>query len=149
MIKYTTGDIFDSDAKILVNPVNCVGVSGAGLALQFAKRYPGGDRWYKQVVREYGGEMPLTANVSMHAHDGVEIYYFPTKIHWVYSSTYAIITNSLKSFRRYLEISNDTTVLSVAMPKVGCGLGGLYWHIVKPIIEEELGMLPNKIEVYE
>ena len=35
MIRFTQGNIFDSGCQALVNPVNCVGVMGKGLALQF------------------------------------------------------------------------------------------------------------------
>lgn len=40
MIHYVKGNILESDAEALVNPVNCVGVMGKGLALQFKKSYP-------------------------------------------------------------------------------------------------------------
>ena len=40
MVIYEMGDIFQSSAQALVNPVNTVGVMGAGLALQFKLRYP-------------------------------------------------------------------------------------------------------------
>jgi O-acetyl-ADP-ribose deacetylase (regulator of RNase III) len=40
LIYFKTGSIFDSDAEALVNPVNCVGVMGKGLALQFKEKYP-------------------------------------------------------------------------------------------------------------
>ncbi len=40
MIHFTRGDIFAQPVEAIVNPVNCVGVMGRGLALQFKRRYP-------------------------------------------------------------------------------------------------------------
>ena len=40
MIRYTTGDILQADAEALVNTVNCVGIMGRGIALQFKNRFP-------------------------------------------------------------------------------------------------------------
>ena len=40
MIRFTTGDILAEDAEALVNTVNCVGVMGRGIALQFKKAFP-------------------------------------------------------------------------------------------------------------
>jgi O-acetyl-ADP-ribose deacetylase (regulator of RNase III) len=40
MIEFKTGDIFSIDTQAIVNTVNCVGVMGRGIALQFKKKYP-------------------------------------------------------------------------------------------------------------
>ena len=48
MIKYITGDIFESTAEALVNTVNTVGVMGKGIALQFKKLYPGNYNEYRR-----------------------------------------------------------------------------------------------------
>ena len=55
-IEYRTGNIFDSGADVLVCPVNCVGVMGAGLAKQFAKRMPWGRTGLQAGVRGYAHE---------------------------------------------------------------------------------------------
>ncbi len=39
MVTYKTGDIFKSPAQVITNTINCVGVMGAGLALEFKNRY--------------------------------------------------------------------------------------------------------------
>ena len=51
MLHFVHGDIFESQAKVLVNPVNCVGIMGAGLALQFKRRYPEEFNTYKIVCQ--------------------------------------------------------------------------------------------------
>ena len=40
MLELTRGDILKADAEALVNTVNCVGVMGRGIALQFRKAFP-------------------------------------------------------------------------------------------------------------
>src|SRR5699024_9541376 len=39
-MKILLGNIFDSKCSTLVNTVNCVGVMGKGIALDFKKKYP-------------------------------------------------------------------------------------------------------------
>ncbi len=40
LIEFKHGDIFKEDAEAIINTVNCVGVMGRGIALQFKKTYP-------------------------------------------------------------------------------------------------------------
>ena len=40
MITYKTGDVLGETAEALVNTVNCVGVMGRGVALQFKRAFP-------------------------------------------------------------------------------------------------------------
>ena len=40
MITYKTGDILAEPAEALVNTVNCVGIMGRGVALQFKRAFP-------------------------------------------------------------------------------------------------------------
>ena len=47
MIDYKTGDIFEEDAEALVNSVNCVGIMGRGIALQFKNVFPDNFKAYK------------------------------------------------------------------------------------------------------
>ena len=39
-MKILVGDILESKAETLVNTVNCVGVMGKGIALEFKNRFP-------------------------------------------------------------------------------------------------------------
>jgi O-acetyl-ADP-ribose deacetylase (regulator of RNase III) len=52
MIRETTGDILTADVEALVNPVNTVGVMGAGLALQFKRKYPDVYQEYRVACRQ-------------------------------------------------------------------------------------------------
>ncbi len=59
MIREIQGDIFTSTAEAYVNPVNCVGVMGKGLALEFKKRFPEMlscyQKWCKEGKIKAGG----------------------------------------------------------------------------------------------
>ena len=129
--------IFDTDAEIIANPVNCIGISGAGLAKQFAKRFPDETRAYQlacsEGLLELGGP-PLMQ--SIYAQPGKYICYFPTKHYWREASQLSKIELSLAYLADQLEAMNAK---SIALPKLGCGLGQLEWHDVRESILQMLG----------
>jgi O-acetyl-ADP-ribose deacetylase (regulator of RNase III) len=138
-ITWKRGNLLSSEAEILVNPVNCVGVSGAGLAKQFAHQFPEATRVYESWCRK--GMMRIGV-VWVHE----PVLYFPTKIHWRDPSKVEYIERGLRFFR------DDFTwepYASYAFPPLGCGLGGLKWEKVKPLLVQYLGDLNVEIEVYE
>jgi O-acetyl-ADP-ribose deacetylase (regulator of RNase III) len=151
MITYRTGDIFAEEVDALVNPVNCVGVMGAGLALQFKKRWP---RYFSDYAADcaagqivYPGHIHWNRNQWQSGRD-VFILSFPTKRHWKDRSKFEDIQSGLISLAGLLERHPEMT--SVAMPAIGCGLGGLPWPTVKGMIQFELSHLTDKqIYVYE
>ena len=50
-ITYVDYNLFDSDAQVLVNTVNTVGVMGKGIAKEFKKRYPEMFEKYKKICK--------------------------------------------------------------------------------------------------
>jgi O-acetyl-ADP-ribose deacetylase (regulator of RNase III) len=138
------GGIFDSTAEGLVNPVNCVGVMGAGLAAQFKARFPANNLAYVAacVARQVKIGMVFT-----HETGGAPkyIFNFPTKRHWAEPSRIEFIQEGLIALRGELE---RTKAASVAVPALGCGLGGLSWEQVGPLILEQLAGLEAKIMIY-
>lgn len=126
-------NIFDSSAKVLVNPVNCVGVMGAGLAKQFRDKYP--DMFKDYVLRCRRGFQPGQLH-CWRTPSGQIIANFPTKYHWRDPSRVQYIEDGLEALNS-LVLNNRLG--SIAMPKIGCGLGGLSWSTVKPIIRRYLG----------
>lgn len=137
------GNLFNSNCKTLVNTVNCVGIMGKGVALDFKNRYP---QMYKEYVT-LCRDKKVKPGVPYYYSDlcGVSIINFPTKDHWRSPSKLSYIVNGLKWFRKnYIELGIE----SVAFPPLGCGNGGLPWTIVGPIIFFMLHDLPIKIEVY-
>jgi O-acetyl-ADP-ribose deacetylase (regulator of RNase III) len=53
MIVFKTGDIFTEDVEALVNPVNCIGIMGRGVALQFKKAWPENYKVYVEACRKH------------------------------------------------------------------------------------------------
>lgn len=140
MLKNMTGSIFNSKAEALVSPVNCVGVMGKGLALDFKKRYPESFRYYKSVC---DGNMAVVGRIFPNDEHGVTIIHFPTKVHWRNESKPEWIELGLKDLRVFLEAYHYK---SVAIPLLGCGLGGLDEKEVLPLIENFANKVPH-IEV--
>jgi O-acetyl-ADP-ribose deacetylase (regulator of RNase III) len=133
MLIFTTGDMFECDIKILVNPVNCVGVMGKGLALTFKSRYPTMFTQYKNTCLRkelIPGKLHIWTDNS-----GIQIINFPTKIHWRDPSQYSYIESGLIALRNFL-IQLEPT--SIAIPPLGCGLGGLKWDKVKQMLVTHL-----------
>lgn len=135
-VTYTDGSIFETEAEATVNPVNCVGVSGAGLARLFAQKYPENDKLYKQACRE-GRVVPGRGVIT---ETGVErpayIVNFPTKRHWRDKSRLNDIEMGLRNLHRELL---RRQIDSIALPTLGAGLGGLGWPDVRELIEREFG----------
>lgn len=118
------GDIFNSDCEYLVNPVNTVGVMGKGLALQFKEKFPENFNKYKKYCNSkdftVGKLLIITENDK-------KIINFPTKIHWKDKAKLKFIEDGLEKLKIAIEKRN---IKSVAMPKIGCGLGELDWNTV-------------------
>ena len=131
MIESVSGNILESDATVLVNPVNCVGVSGAGLALQFKQAFPMNHELYAQCCKD--GKVAPGFPLTTHDRDsGKVIYNFPTKRHWKDKAQLQDILSGL--FQLAVDIKYSEEYQFIAMPKIGCGLGGLNWSNVRPWI---------------
>ena len=129
MIIETSGDLLKYEADVLVNPVNCVGIMGKGLALQFKKEFPENFNLYRDYCRK--GNLHPGYYFSTNIENKI-ILNLATKDHWRNPSHLADIELGIDSIRKFL---NDFPNLSIAIPALGCGLGQLDWHMqVKPLI---------------
>lgn len=142
-IKEATGSIFDSRAQVLVNPVNCVGVMGKGLAKQFAMRYP-------EIIEPYkldcdAGKICMGRVKLYDVPNGRYVVCFPTKWSWRSKSRLKDVDDGLCSLRAMVVRHG---LESMAIPALGCGLGGLRWEDVQPMISENLGDLDCMIWVH-
>lgn len=148
MIEYVTGDFFDYQADIRINTVNCVGVMGAGVALEFKNRYP---QMFKEYVRVCKNKdiSPKKPHIweEYDLFSRCIIVNLPTKIHWRNPSEYAYIESNLQWLRNFLKDKDEGIV--VTLPALGCGHGGLDWGIVKEQIRYYLGDLKPKILVFD
>lgn len=136
-----TGDILKADVEALVNTVNCVGVMGRGVALQFKNKFPANFRAYKAAC-EKGEVQPgkmLVYDLGP-LNSPRWIINFPTKRHWKGKSRIEDIETGLIALKA--EIASRG-IASIALPPLGCGLGGLDWSEVRPKIEAALGSIPG------
>lgn len=148
MIEYKTGDILAEEADALVNTVNCVGVMGRGIALQFKRAWPENFKAYAAACRRHEvqpGRMFVFATGRL-----TPLRYivnFPTKRHWRGKSRIEDIEAGLAAL---VEEVRARGIHSVAVPPLGAGLGGLDWKEVRPLIERALGDLPGvRVVVFE
>ena len=136
MIRFTTGDILAEDAEALVNTVNCVGVMGRGIALQFKKAFPENFRVYADACAR-GEVRPGRMFVceTRQLTNPRYIINFPTKRHWRGNSRIEDIDAGLKNLA---QVIRERDIRSIAVPPLGSGLGGLEWSDVRPRIEKAL-----------
>jgi len=142
-IQYRSCSIFGIDAVALVNPVNCVGISGNGLALQFKKKYPDNFKAYEDVCfhKVVGpGALIIYQNTSLV--NPQYIVNFTTKAHWKGNSHIDWIHSGMTDLCMW--IANEK-ITSIAIPMLGCGQGGLDWmSLVKPAILDELKQIESE-----
>ena len=142
MIKLTRGDLLSQhDVDAIVNTVNCVGVMGKGIALQFKHRWPANFAEYATTCK--AGEVRL-GRMFIHALGGLVrphyIVNFPTKDHWRDASKIHFIEAGLGDLVAQVR---RLGICSIAIPPLGCGNGGLSWADVRPLIEAAFEPLPE------
>jgi O-acetyl-ADP-ribose deacetylase (regulator of RNase III) len=141
MIERATGNLLEAETEALVNAVNVAGVMGKGLALQFKRAFPENFRAYRRACEN--GELQL-GRVFVHRNSSPQgprfIVNFPTKGHWRDASRLEDIDAGLRSLVRAIR---DLKIRSIAVPPLGCGLGGLPWTDVRPRIEAALEPLTD------
>ncbi len=172
-VEYKAADLLAEDAEALVNTVNCQGVMGKGLALQFKKKFGanfdayaracarGDVRPGRMFVFDLRGEPTSDEQARLpmsFAEEPVSyrvqapqlpryIINFPTKDHWRNKSRMQYIDDGLQDLVRQIRARG---IQSVAIPALGCDLGGLDWAEVRPRIEAALGTLEGvKVVVFE
>lgn len=147
LVDVPEGDMFASPSEALVNPVNCVGVMGAGLARQFKKRFPDNFAAYREAHSNFDLRLGVMFLYDYgEDHQPRYIINFPTKDHWTDQSKMMDIKVGLKALR---ELIVEKNISSVSVPALGAGLGGLEWRFVRDNIEYSLGDLENvEILVY-
>lgn len=148
MIEYKTGDILREDADAIVNTVNCVGVMGRGIALQFKKAFPENFKAYAiackaQLVQPGRMFVYETGQLTSPRF----IINFPTKRHWRGKSRMEDIDAGLEALVAEIR---GRGIRSIAIPPLGSGLGGLDWQEVKQRIEAAVSALHDvSIIIYE
>lgn len=141
MIEYQQGNLLETKADALVNTVNCVGIMGKGIALQFKQAFPENFKKYERACKNNEvqiGKMFVveTGNLFPPKY----LINFPTKNHWKGKSKIADIKFGLDALVNEVQRLGIT---SIAIPPLGCGNGGLNWLEVKPLLESAFTQLPN------
>jgi len=148
MIEFRQGDILTADVEALVNTVNCVGIMGRGIALQFRNAFPDNFRAYQAACKR-GEVQPRRMFVfdTNQLTNPRHIINFPTKRHWRGKSRLADIKAGLPAL--VAEIKR-LRIRSVAIPPLASGLGGLNWNDVRPLIVQALAEVQDlKAIVFE
>ncbi len=143
MIKHMQGSLLKADAEALVNTVNCVGVMGKGIALQFKQAFPDNFRQYERACRAQQvrpGSMFIVRTGDLYSPNPKYIINFPTKVHWRSQSRLEDIQSGLEAL---VQDVRELQIKSIAIPPLGCGNGGLDWEQVRPLIEGAFANLPN------
>jgi O-acetyl-ADP-ribose deacetylase (regulator of RNase III) len=148
MIEYRTGDILQADAEALINTVNCVGIMGRGVALQFKNAYPANFKAYEAAcAREEVQPGRMFVFETGQFTNPKYIINFPTKRHWRGKSRMEDIEAGLRALAEEIRARR---IRSIALPPLGSGLGGLDWRDVRPRIEAALrGLDDVRIIVFE
>lgn len=148
MIEFTSGDILKCEADALVNTVNCVGVMGRGIALQFKNMYPDNFKAYAAACKR---EAVQPGHMFVYETGQLTpprfIVNFPTKRHWRGKSRIEDIDAGLADL---VKVIHSKGIRSIAIPPLGSGLGGLDWNEVRPRIEDALAELGDvQVLVFE
>ncbi len=143
MVRVLIGDIFESRAQTLVNTVNCVGVMGKGIALEFKKRFP--DMYKDYVARCQRNEVKLGRPYLYKSLLTPWILNFPTKDHWRSVASLSNIGSGLDYLVRHYK---EWGITRLAVPPLGCGHGQLEWRVVGPTLYRYLSRLDIEVELY-
>lgn len=133
------GDIFERHTQAIVNPVNCVGVMGAGLAKEFKYRYP--EMFYAYRLKCRKKEIEV-GRVWYWLNSVPAIICFPTKYHWKNPSQISYIKLGLENL-----INTQPNFKSISIPALGCGLGGLKLLDVKKLMQEMFSDISYRVEM--
>ncbi len=139
-IIYTDGDILMDPSEAIVIPVNTVGVPGAGLAKAWAKKDPDAAGVYKSLCEK---GLVTIGEINIVIHGDSRWIMFPTKEHWKHPSRLEWIEKGLMDLQPQV-----TGLESLAVPALGCGLGGLEWETVRRLLEKYLTPLSASITIY-
>ena len=148
MIQFVSENLLEADVEALVNTVNCVGVMGKGIALQFKQAFPDNYKVYRRACERkevVPGKM-LVVETGRFTNPRY-IINFPTKRHWRGKSKIKDVEAGLDALSAEIERRGIT---SVAIPPLGCGNGGLDWMVVRTHIEHAMARLHGvRVLVFE
>lgn len=141
-VKVITGNIFTTKAQTIVNTVNCVGVMGAGIALECRFRYPEMYRKYIELCEQGKFEIGL---LWLYKEKSRWVLNFPTKNHWRYPSKIEYLERGLEKF---LSTYKDKGIISIAFPLLGADKGGIDKDDSLKVMLTYLEQVSIEVEIY-
>jgi len=151
LIERVTHDMFEFESVVdfMVNPVNLIGVSGAGLAAVFRDKVPQHIEPYREACRTKElrvGTVQVLDKVELllDTNQTWGIINFPTKRHFQDLSEEADIKRGLVALRTLLS-EDRYRYAAIGMPMLGCGCGKNSYEIVYPLMQEYLSDLDATI----
>lgn len=144
-INFFRGNLFTSKCQTLVNTVNCVGIMGAGIALEFRYRYP---KMYERYVELCQQRQIQIGKLWLYTGEPNRrfVLNFPTKNDWKYESKPEYLQKGLQKF---LETYKEKGITSVAFPLLGADKGGLDPEFSREIMERYLSLCDIPVEIYQ
>lgn len=143
MVKIITGNIFTTNCQTIVNTINCVGVMGAGIALECRLRYPEMHKKYIELCDKNQIDIGL---LWIYKSSGKWILNFPTKRHWKHPSKKEYLHSGLKKF---VSTYQERGIESIAFPLLGSDRGGIAREESLSIMQHYLDPLNIDIEIYQ
>ena len=145
-ISLIRGDMFLSKMQTLTITVNLQGTMGKGLALLAKRKFPDVDEVYQKACRAKTVRVGCPYLYKREAlFDHKWFLLFATKRHWRENSRLEYIESGLDWVKSNLK---DEGIQSLAMPALGCGLGGLDWADVGPMMCRYLHEMGIPVEIY-
>ncbi len=134
-LKEIKGDLFDVDEKyFLVHCISRDAKMGAGIAVEFQKRF----NLRERILSAFNINTSRCILID-------KVFNLITKEKYYEKPSYRSMTEALEELREKLI---QGSVKNLAMPRIGCGLDGLKWDLVKTMIYELLGDLDIEVNVY-
>lgn len=126
---FKRGDLFTTELKAIGHGVNCSGVMGAGIAKPIKDKWPNNFKNYEAACR---GGFLAPGYTMVVVEDGMSIFNMATqsrpgrfaRYDWVFGA-------ALDAAEQAVEMGLD----SIAIPMIGCGIGGLKWENVKALLQ--------------
>lgn len=135
----------DAIIDAFINPVNCRGVMGNGLAKEVKRLFPNVFKIYREKCLADEFHIGTIQIVSTGDTLVKYIINFPTKYNWNKPSKLEYIEIGLINLLKELE--NYPNINTILIPKLGCGLGGLDWSEVESIFKNILTTSSKKFIV--
>ena len=143
MVNVFIADLLESRAQTLVNTVNCVGVMGKGIALEFKKRFP--EMYEDYAARCARGQVRLGEPYLYRYLTPPWVLNFPTKDHW---RSIARLDDIVRGLEYLIDHYEEWGITSLAVPPLGCGNGQLEWRVVGPTLFRFLKRIDIPVELY-